>query len=126
MLVPVLVLAMMQQNVSVCDVQKKPSAYLKHFITIHAQLILALPHGAYLIDKNCRKDILILGYDLPDADETATNLLRSVISDCSPLDHETHGDFTGQIVYSPKGYPELRLKSVSQLSNGPCSPQNSK
>ena len=107
MLVTVLAFAMMKQKVSVCDIRKKPSAYLKRLETIHAQIVLAGPEGAYLLDKNCPNNILILGYDLPDAEQSATNLIPSVVSDCSPdsPNHKTHGDFTGGLSIRQEAYP---------------------
>ena len=124
MFVSLLALAMMQQSVTVCDIRRHPSAYLKRNITIRAKIVLALPHGAYLEDEKCPKLILGLGFDLPGADASVSNLIPSTLNDCSPdaPNHKTHGDFIGRIVYSPKGFPEFRLKSVRNLDNGPCPP----
>jgi len=126
MIVPLLALVMMPQSVTVCDVRKHPSAYLKRTISIRSKLVWAFPHGAYLQDEDCPKVVLLLGYDLPGADASVSKLLPSTISDsdCSPdaPNHKTHGDFIGRIAYSPKGVPEFRLKSVRNLDNVPCPP----
>jgi hypothetical protein len=122
MIVPLLAFAMMQQSATVCNIRKHPSTYLKRTISIRAKIIWALPHGAYLQDDNCPKSVLLLGYDLPGADSSVSNLLPSTLSVCSPdsPNHKTHGDFTGRIAYSPKGVPEFRLESVRNLDNVPC------
>lgn len=123
MLVPVLIFAMAQPPVSVCDVRNRPSAYVRRLITVHAEVVSAMPHGIYLADDKCPNTVLPLGFDLPDADDTAHNLLSSIWNDCSPDSpiHKTHGDFTGRIVYSEKGRPEIRLQSVHKLDNVSCS-----
>ena len=124
MLIPVLAFATMQPQASVCDIRNRPSAYIKQILTIRAQIVSAFPHGMFLQDDKCPNVVLILGYDLPDADATARNLIPAMQVDCSPdaPNHKTHGDFTGRVVYSSKGYPEFRLKSVNNLDNAPCPP----
>lgn len=124
MLIPVLTFAMMQPQASVCDIRNRPSAFIKQILTIHSQVVSAFPHGIFLQDDKCPKIVLLLGYDLPDADATVKNLIPAIMVDCSPdaPNHKTHGDFTGRVVSSSTGHPEFRLKSVSNLDNTPCPP----
>jgi hypothetical protein len=85
MLAPFLVLATFaQQGLSVCSIQQRPSTNLKRVVSIHAEIVLALPHGAFLRDDSCPNRILRLGFDLPDADESAKDLLPDVYNACSP------------------------------------------
>ena len=123
MLIPVLVFAMAQPQVSVCDVHNRPSAYVRRLITVHAEVVSAMPNGMYLADDKCPNTVLPLGFDLPGVDDTVHNLLSSIWNDCSPdaPNHKMHGDFTGRIVYSEKGRPEIRLQSVRNLDTVSCS-----
>ena len=124
MLVPLLALAMFtQQGVTVCTVQQRPSTYLKRIVSIQAEIVLALPHGAFLRDDNCPSRILPLGFDLPDADESAKDLVSEVFNACSPdPPHKRYGRFVGRVAYSANGLIEFRLQSVSQLDSLPCPP----
>ena len=123
MLIAILAVAMTQVNVSVCDIQKKPSSYRDHLVSIHAEIVSAWPHGAFLRDQSCPNRILLLGYDLSDADESAKNLMPSLFSACVPsAPHKTFGQFTGRVSYSAKGVVEFRLQSVRQLDYTPCPP----
>lgn len=124
MIVPLLALAMTTQTVTVCDIRRHPSAYLKRNISIRSKIVWALPHGGYLQDESCPKLVLRLGFDLPSADASVRNLLPSTLSGCSPdsPNHKTHGDFRGRIAYSPEGFLEFRLKSVRNLDNVQCPP----
>jgi len=123
MLVAVLAFSLMQQRLSVCEIQRKPSAFVKHLASVHAEIVSAMPHGIFLQDDSCPKNILLLGYDLPNADESVKNLPGALSSACTPDGpHKTYGQFVGRISYSAKGIIEFRLQSVSQLDYTPCPP----
>jgi len=98
----ILVLAMQNpQQVSLCAVLNRPAHYLHRYISIPAEVLLALPHGAILLDKNCPKTGLRLGFDLPEADSTSTNLVSAIESDCSdPRPDRVAGIFIGKLAYS--------------------------
>jgi hypothetical protein len=110
-----------QQQVSICEVLKRPADYRRRVISIPAEILLALPHGAILLDKNCSKRALRLGVDLPDADSTATNLVSLILNDCpSPRPDRVAGTFIGKLAYSADGRINLRLLSVEGLQAHPC------
>jgi hypothetical protein len=119
----VLALAMQkQQQVSVCTVMSRPSEYRHRVIQIPADILLAMPHGAILLDKACPKMALRLGMDLPTADSTATNLISAILNDCSshPRPETIAGIVIGKLAYSADGRINLRLLSVSDLQTHPC------
>jgi hypothetical protein len=123
MLVPLLTLAMIhnEQQVSVCDVLRKPSIYQNQLIAVRAEVLLALPHGAFLRNNNCSKSGLRLGIDLPEAESSATNLVPSILNDCSePKTYIVPGVFRGKLSFDRRGYVELRLISVDELQIHPC------
>ena len=109
-------------ELSICEVLNKPAAYRSQTLHLRADILLALPHGAMLVDKHCPKEGLRLGYDLPEADSTAKDLVSSLLSNCSvsPNPNPMPGLFTGKLAYSAKGHIEFRLLSVTQLQNHPC------
>jgi hypothetical protein len=110
-------------QLSVCDVLRNPSAYRKSLIDIRADVLLALPHGAVLLDENCPNSGIRLGVDLPDAEPSATDLVSSILKDCrSPRPDRIAGVFRGKLAYSANGKIELRLFSVTDLQNNPCTP----
>ena len=121
MLPLVLALAIYPQP-SVCDVFKKPAAFLGHLVQIRGKVLSAIPHGALLLDKNCSHRGIQLGIDLPDADSSATNLMTSILNDCpvSQKPDGVEGLFIGKLTYSKGGRIQLRLKSVDELQVGPC------
>ncbi len=110
------------QELSICEVLNKPAAYRSRTLHLRADILLALPHGAMLLDKHCQKEGLRFGYDLPEADSTAKNLVSSILENCSTdvNPNPMPGLFTGKLAYSAKGHIEFRLLSVSQLQNHPC------
>jgi hypothetical protein len=123
MLVPLLTLAMMnnEQQVSVCDVLRRPSVYRNQLIAVRAEVLLALPHGAILLNKDCPKAGLRLGVDLPEAESSATNLVPSVLNDCSePKMDRVPGIFRGKLAFDRNGFVELRLMSVDEIQIHPC------
>jgi hypothetical protein len=123
MLVPLLALAMMQnqQTVSICDVVKRPSDYRKHLIAVRAEILLALPHGAVLLDKDCPNAAIRLGVDLPEAESSVTDLLSSILNDCSePKTDRVPGTFRGKLTFESDGRLYLHLKAVDELQIHPC------
>jgi hypothetical protein len=123
MLVPLLTLVMIQneQQVSVCDVLRRSSVYRNQLIAIRAEVLLALPHGAILLNKDCPKTGLRLGVDLPEAESSATNLVSSILNDCSePKMDIVPGIFRGKLTFDSNGRLNLRLISVDELQVHPC------
>ena len=107
---------------TICEVLKKPAAHTSQILHIHADILLALPHGVMLVDKRCPKAGLRLGYDLPEADSTAKDLVPSIRNNCS-LDanpNEAPALVTGKLAYSATGHIEFRLLSITLLQNYPC------
>ena len=118
----VLALAMQsQQQVSLCGVLKRPADYRHRIISIPAEILLALPHGASLWDRDCPKTGLILGIDLPNADSSVTNLISAILNDCTdPRPDRVAGTFIGKLAYDADGRINLRLLSVKGLQAHPC------
>jgi hypothetical protein len=109
-------------ELNICEVLSKPAVYGSQTLHLRADILLALPHGAILLDKQCPKAGLRLGYLLPEADSTAKDLVPSILNNCSPdpRPDRVPGLFTGKLAYSAKGRIEFRLLSISQLQNHPC------
>ena len=122
MLAPILIaLALTKQPVSICEVLRRPATYRKYLIDIRAEILLALPHGAVLVDKHCPDTGIPLGFDLPDADSSATDLVSKIMNGCAePRPHQVAGVFRGRLVYSSNSRVELRLLSVRDLQITPC------
>lgn len=122
MLAPVLNVEL--QQVSVCDAAHRPSKYQGHFVSVQAEILLALPHGAVLLDHTCPKAAIRLGVNFPEADSTATNLVPSLMDDCTPGPQRQTipGTFVGKLTYSEEGRLELRLISVTQIGVQSCRP----
>lgn len=122
MLAVVLAFALQHQETTVCDLLKRPSSHRGVVVRVHAEVLLALPHGMMLIDKNCANTGIRLGFDLPNADASAKGLLSSVEDDCSPGPKRYHfpGVFVGKVAFDPRGWVELRLLSVPELQTMPC------
>jgi hypothetical protein len=111
----------MQKQVSLCEVLRRPAKYQHSVLGIRAEILVALPHGAVLVNKSCPKAGLRLGVDLPDADGSATNLGWAVMNDCSePRQNTVPGIFIGKLAYSTEGHLELRLLSVKDLEVHSC------
>lgn len=110
-------------QISVCEVMQRPSLYRGHIVHIHAGILLALPHGAIIVDKACPKTAILLGSDLPKAESSATDLIQSILNDCTAGAHlhAVEGIFTGKLAYSADGRINLRLASVSELHVQSCS-----
>lgn len=97
--------------------------YRDRVVAVHADIPLALPHGALLVDKDRPKKGLRLGVDLPEADSSAINPVPSILNDCSvesPLDRALSRLFIGKLAYSTKGHVDLRLLAVSRVQIQPC------
>jgi hypothetical protein len=111
-----------QQDLNVCSVLRKPSVYRHRVIHVRAKILLALPHGAILLDEACPKMALRLGMDLPDADSTVTDLIPTILNDCSshPNSAPVEGVFVGKLAYLIDGKINLRLRSVEKLKARPC------
>lgn len=112
------------QQVSLCEVMRRPATYRHRLITIPARIVLALPHGAFLDDEHCPDDVLPLGYDLPNADPSVTNLIPSILNNCiaGSTPYTAPGTFTGRLAYDANGRINLRLLSVPDLATHPCEP----
>jgi hypothetical protein len=110
-----------QHQVSLCAVLNRPASYRHRVVSIPAEILLALPHGAILLDKKCPRAALRLGFDLPEAGSSATNLISAIEGDCSdPRPDRVAGVFTGKLAYSADGRIELRLVSVKGLQTHSC------
>src|SRR6266436_5738082 len=122
MLVPLLMFAMMnEQQVSLCDVLRRPSVYRNQLIAIRVEVLLTSPHGAILLNKDCPKGGLRLGIDLPKAESSATNLVPSILNDCSkPKINRILGIFRGKLTFDTNGRVNLRLISIDELQIHPC------
>jgi hypothetical protein len=103
-----------RESVSICEILKRPSSYTKRIIHIQSNVILGMPHGAFLQDDSCPRLIILLGKDLPEAASSAENLVPTVLNACSRESGfaPEPGLFTGQLTYSSQGRIEFRLKAV--------------
>jgi hypothetical protein len=110
------------QEVSLCSVLRRPRVYRGHTIQMHADILLALPHGAFLLDGACPKRGIQVGIDLPNAEASVTDLIPSILNDCSatPRPQRVAGTFIGKLSYSADGRLNLRLASVRNLEVQPC------
>jgi hypothetical protein len=113
-------------EVSLCSVLRRPRDYRGTVVEIRADILLAVPHGAVLLDKSCPKRGIQLGVDLPEADTSVTNMLPSILNDCSatPRPETVAGTFIGKLSYAADGRLNLRLVSVRDLDVKPCVPPN--
>jgi hypothetical protein len=109
-------------EVSLCSVLRRTGVYRGILVEIHANILLALPHGAALFDKSCPKRGIQLGIDLPHAEASVVELVPSTLNDCSatPRPRTVAGTFIGKLNYSADGQPNLRLVSVRNLEVKPC------
>lgn len=111
-----------KQPVSICQIMRRPAAYERRLVDIRADILLALPHGAVLLDKSCPNASIRLGVDLTSAQPSATNLVSNLTDNCSnqPRSDQVPGIFGGRLTYSSTGRLELRLFSVRDLHITPC------
>ena len=111
-----------RQQVDLCAVLRRPSTYRHRVVSIPAEVLLAWPHGAMVVDKRCRGKGLGLGRDLPDADDSAERLVSDIFHDCAWSSHRgtVPGVFTGRVAYTADGRLEFRLLSVQKLQTKPC------
>jgi hypothetical protein len=110
------------QEVSLCSVLRRPRVYRGHVVQMHADILLAMPHGAVLLDGTCPKRGIQVGIDLPNAEASVTDLIPSILNDCSatPRPETVAGTFIGKLSYSADGRLDLRLVSVRDLEVKPC------
>ena len=116
------------REVDLCSVLRRPRSYLSNLVEIHADVLLAMPHGVFLLDEACPKGGIQLGADLPKADASTTNLVPSLLNDCSGAPHpqgRVAGTFIGRLSYSAEGRLNLRLGSIRDLDVKPCPPSPS-
>jgi hypothetical protein len=113
------------REVSVCSILRRPRVYRSKLVEIRANIVLAMLHGAFLLDGACPKRGIQLGVDLPKADASVANLISSLLNDCSGVPHpqgQVAGTFIGKLSYSAEGRLNLRLVSIRDFDVKPCPP----
>ena len=122
MLAVILALALQSRETTVCSLMRRPSSHSDALVRIRAEILLALPHGMALLDKNCPNAGMRIGFNLGNADASAKGLLSSVEDDCSPGPKRWQfpGVFVGKVAINSQGLVELRLLSVPELQTSPC------
>ena len=109
---------------NICEIVRSPSAYVSHLLNVRAEVLLALPHGAMLLDHSCSGAGIKLGIDLQNADQSVVTLTSSILNDCTePKQAAVPGVFTGRLVYSATGRLEIRLAKVTNLKVQSCEPR---
>jgi len=111
-------------EVNLCSVVRRPRVYRGNMVEIRADILLALPHGGVFFDKSCPKTGIQLGVVLPNADASVTDMVPSILNDCSTTTRpETvAGTFIGKLSYAADGRLNLRLVSARDLDVKPCVP----
>jgi hypothetical protein len=111
------------KQVGLCVVLRRPAEYRHRLLSIPAQILEYSPHGNALVDNDCPRMQLGLGYPLPGADSSGSVKGMAWLDECpDPLPHTIAGRFIGRLTYSADGRIEMRLLSARDLHFvHPCS-----
>ena len=102
------------KSVSVCEVLAKPQKHHSQYVAIDADLFIVRPDGMALFDKRCLEKGLGLDFPTRGADESVSNLEKSIRKGEWPM--ESTGRFRGKIIRGLKNKrPVLSLSSILNL-----------
>lgn len=101
---------------SVCEVRAHPRASNLQSVEIDAEFIDAMPHGLYLRDPLCPKQVLQIDYELEGADKSIADLQKNLWNGWINSTRTPSGRFFGTVKRdSSSKRMYLFLHSVSDL-----------
>jgi hypothetical protein len=111
------------RQVSVCEILTKPSMWNGHAVSVEADLVVARPHGIFLVDRSCsKKGGLQIDYPSTDVDQSVSNLDHLILS--GDLLQGATGTFLG-VLKRDAGAKRLYLSLRSILNLQPKSSSTS-
>jgi hypothetical protein len=105
------------RQTSVCEILANPTMWNRQSVKVEADLVVARPHGIFLLDKHCsKKGGLQIDYPSTDVDQSVSNLDHLILS--GDLLQGATGTFCG-VLKRDVGAKRLHLSLRSILNLQP-------